>query len=164
MKEFLDRYKTGFQFQDWQKTGLLSNLAPDQKPQMIEIFEKVMPYILNQENEDKQQVVLPIFRRIYTELVTGRYSNDDNTLLLYILIDVNGVFEELDKLYETVLTSLYDFKHIDAEAEFCVLMTRDYINKLHKQISKESPNVLLPKLKALSRDEKINNILINPNS
>jgi hypothetical protein len=38
-------------------------------------------------------------------------------------------------------------------------MTRDYINKLHKQISKESPNVLLPKLKALSRDRKIDKIL-----
>lgn len=159
MKEFIERYKTGFQFQDWQKTGLLSNLAPDQEPQMIEIFERAMRYVLNQENEDKQQVVLPIFRRIYTELVTGRHSNDDNKLLLYLLIDVDGVLEQLDKLYETVLPSLYDFKHIDAEAEFCVLMTRDYINKLHKQISKESPNVLLPKLKALSRDRKIDKIL-----
>jgi len=159
MKEFIERYKTGFQFQDWQKTGLLSNLAPDQEPQMIEIFERAMRYVLNQENEDKQQVVLPIFRRIYTELVTGRHSNDDNKLLLYLLIDVDSVLEQLDKLYETVLPSLYDFKHIDAEAEFCVLMTRDYINKLHKQISKESPNVLLPKLKALSRDRKIDKIL-----
>ena len=159
MKEFIERYKTGFQFQDWQKTGLLSNLAPDQEPQMIEIFERAMRYVLNQQNEDKQQVVLPIFRRIYTELVTGRHSNDDNKLLLYLLIDVDSVLEQLDKLYETVLPSLYDFKHIDAEAEFCVLMTRDYINKLHKQISKESPNVLLPKLKALSRDRKIDKIL-----
>lgn len=159
MKEFIERYKTGFQFQDWQKTGLLSNLAPDQEPQMIEIFERAMRYVLNQKNEDKQQVVLPIFRRIYTELVTGRHSNDDNKLLLYLLIDVDGVLEQLDKLYETVLPSLYDFKHIDAQAEFCVLMTRDYINKLHKQISKESPNVLLPKLKALSRDRKIDKIL-----
>lgn len=159
MKEFIERYKTGFQFQDWQKTGLLSSLAPDQEPQMIEIFERAMRYVLNQENEDKQQVVLPIFRRIYTELVTGRHSNDDNKLLLYLLIDVDSVLEQLDKLYETVLPSLYDFKHIDAEAEFCVLMTRDYINKLHKQISKESPNVLLPKLKALSRDRKIDKIL-----
>ena len=159
MKEFIEKYKTGFQFQDWQKTGLLSSLAPDQEPQMIEIFERAMRYVLNQKNEDKQQVVLPIFRRIYTELVTGRHSNDDNKLLLYLLIDVDGVLEQLDKLYETVLPSLYDFKHIDAQAEFCVLMTRDYINKLHKQISKESPNVLLPKLKALSRDRKIDKIL-----
>jgi hypothetical protein len=158
MKEFLDRYKTGFQLQDWQKTGLLSSLAADQEPQMVEIFEKSMPYVLNLENEDKQQVVLPIFRRIYTELVTGRYSNDDNKLLLYLLIDVDDVLDQLDKLYETVLPSLYDFKHIDAQAEFCVLITRDYINKLHKQISKD-PNGLSNKLKALSRDRKISKIL-----
>jgi hypothetical protein len=61
-------------------------------------------------------------------------------------------------LYETVLPSLYDFKHIDAEAEFCVLMTRDYINKLHKQIGKD-PNGLSNKLKALSRDRKIDQII-----
>jgi len=158
MKEFLDRYKTGFQLQDWQKTGLLSSLAADQEPQMVEIFEKSMPYVLNLENEDKQQVVLPIFRRIYTELVTGRYSNDDNKLLLYLLIDVDDVLDQLDKLYETVLPSLYDFKHIDAQAEFCVLITRDYINKLHKQISKD-PNGLSKKLKALSRDRKIDQII-----
>ena len=30
MKEFLDRYRTGFQIQDWQKTGLLSSLASEQ--------------------------------------------------------------------------------------------------------------------------------------
>ncbi len=158
MKEFLDRYKTGFQLQDWQKTGLLSSLAADQEPQMVEIFEKAMPYVLNLKNDDKQQVVLPIFRRIYTELVTGRYSNDDNKLLLYLLIDVDSVLDQLDKLYETVLPSLYDFKHIDAEAEFCVLMTRDYINKLHKQIGKD-PNGLSNKLKALSRDRKIDQII-----
>lgn len=158
MKEFLDRYKTGFQLQDWQKTGLLSSLAADQEPQMVEIFEKAMPYVLNLENDDKQQVVLPIFRRIYTELVTGRYSNDDNKLLLYLLIDVDSVLDQLDKLYETVLPSLYDFKHIDAEAEFCVLMTRDYINKLHKQIGKD-PNGLSNKLKSLSRDRKIDQII-----
>jgi hypothetical protein len=158
MKEFIKRYKTGFQIQDWQKTGLLSSLAADQEPQMVEIFEKAMPYVLNLENNDKQQVVLPIFRRIYTELVTGRYSNDDNKLLLYLLIDVDIVLEQLDKLYDAVLPSLYDFKHIDAEAEFCILMTRDYINNIHKQISKD-PNGLSKKLKALSRDRKISKIL-----
>jgi len=158
MKEFLDRYKTGFQLQDWQKTGLLSSLAPDQEPQMVEIFEKVMPYVLNLEDEDKQQVVLPIFRRIYTELVTGKYSNDDNKLLLYLLINVDDVLEQFNQLYETVLPSLYDFKHIDQQAEFCVLMTRDYISKIHKDIRKDENN-LFSKLKALARDRKIDQII-----
>ncbi len=158
MKEFIEIYKTGFQFEDWQMSGFLSSLAPNQEPQMVEIFESVMPYILSLENESKQEIVLPIFKRIYTEIVTGRYSNDDNKLLLYLLIDVDTVLEQLDKLYETVLPSLYEFKHIDVHAEFCVLMSSNYINSIHQQISKDSNN-LSNKLKVLSRNRKIDKIL-----
>jgi len=158
MKQFLDRYKTGFQLQDWQKTGLLSSLAPDQEPQMVEIFEKAMPYILSEKDQVKIQLILPILRRVYTELVTSKYSNDQNKMLLYLLIDVDDVLQHFNQLYDNVLPSFYGFKYIDPEAEFCSTVTRDYIGKLNKQINKDI-NTLLPTLISLSRDRKINKIL-----
>lgn len=50
MKEIIKLYKSGKV--DWEETGLLSNLAEDQKPQMIQIFEQGMKYI-----SDRKSVV-----------------------------------------------------------------------------------------------------------
>jgi hypothetical protein len=160
MREFVDRYKTGFQFQDWQKTGLLSSLAPQQEPQVVELFEKAMPYVLKNSEDKKAQFVLPVIRRVYVELVTGRYSNDDNKLLIYLLIDVDDLIKYFEIKYQEILPSFYGFKYIDPEAEFCAVLTSDYIGKINKKIKDEySINNLLSMLRAKSRDRKIDQII-----
>ena len=160
MKEFIDRYKTGFQFRDWQATGLLSSLAPQQEPQVVNLFEKAMPYILENSEDKKVQFILPIIRRVYVELVTGRYSNDDNKLLIYLLIDVDDLINYFEIKYQEILPSFYGFKYIDAEAEFCAVLTSDYIGKIHKLIKdKYSNNNLLSTLRSIARDRKIDEIL-----
>jgi hypothetical protein len=164
MKEFIDRYKTGFQSQDWIKTGLLSSLAPEQEPQVIELFEKAMDYILKNEGDSKNEYILPIIRRVYVDIVTCRWSNDQNKLLLYHLINVNDLLEHFESLYKTILPSFYEFKYIDAEAEFCQLTTRDYVSKISEFFKNKSEEQILSKLIQLSRNEKINTILINSNS
>jgi hypothetical protein len=160
MKEFLDRYRTGFQIQDWQKTGLLSSLATEQEPQVVELFEKAMPYILKDSDNKKVQFILPIIRRIYVELVTGRHSNDRNKLLLYLLIDVDDVIEHFNFHYKEIMPSFYGFKFIDPEAEFCMILTNDYIGKINRIIQeKYSNNNLHSSLLAMARDRKIDKIL-----
>ena len=162
MKDFVDRYKTGFQVQDWQKTGLLSSLAPQQEPQVVELFEKAMPYVLKNSEDKKAQFVLPIIRRVYVELVTGRYSNDQNKLLIYLFIDVDDLINHFNNLYLEVLPSFYGFKYIDSEAEFCAVLTSDYVGKINKQIKNEydkSNNSLQSLLVSMARDRKIDEIL-----
>lgn len=160
MKEFIDRYRTGFQFRDWQATGLLSSLAPQQEPQVVNLFEKAMPYILENSEEKKCQFILPIIRRVYVELVTGRYSNDDNKLLIYLLIDIDDLINYFEIKYQEILPSFYGFKYIDPEAEFCAILTSDYIGKIHKLIKdKYSNNNLLSTLRSIARDRKIDEIL-----
>lgn len=160
MKEFLDRYRTGFQFRDWQTTGLLSSLAPQQEPQVVELFEKAMPYVLKNSEDKKAQFVLPVIRRVYVELVTGRYSNDDNKLLIYLLIDIDDLIEYFDKKCAEILPSFYGFKYVDAEAEFCAVFTTDYVSKIHKQIKDNyKNNELFQSLMAIAREKKIDEIL-----
>jgi hypothetical protein len=160
MKEFIDRYKTGFQFRDWQATGLLSSLAPQQEPQVVNLFEKAMPYVLKNSEDKKIQLILPIIRRVYNELVTGRYSNDDNKLLIYLLIDIDDLINYFEIKYQEILPSFYGFRYIDAEAEFCAVLTSDYIGKIHKLIKeKYSNNNLLSTLRSIARDRKIDEIL-----
>jgi hypothetical protein len=165
MKEFIDRYKTGFQSQDWIKTGLLSSLAPDQEPQVIELFEKAMDYILKNEGDSKNEYILPIIRKVYVDIVTCRWSNDQNKLLLYHLINVNDLLKHFYSLYESVMPSFYEFKYIDGEAELCQMITRDYVNKLSEEFLKnKSDEQILSNLIQLSRNEKINTVLNNSNS
>lgn len=160
MKEFIDRYKTGFQFRDWQATGLLSSLAPQQEPQVVQLFEKAMPYVLKNSENKKVQFILPIIRRVYNELVTGRYSNDDNKLLLYLLIDIDDLINYFDEKFGEILPSFYGFKYIDAEAEFCAVFTSDYVAKISKLIKDTyKNNDLYKSLMAMARDRKIDEIL-----
>jgi len=159
MKEFIDRYKTGFQSQDWNKTGLLSSLATDQEPQVIELFEKAMDYILKNEGDSKNTYILPIIRRVYVDIVTCRWSNDQNKLLLYHLINVNDLLEHFETLYKTTLPSFYGFKYIDAEAEFCHLTTRDYVGKVSDFFKNKSEEQILSNLIQLSREKKLDKIL-----
>ena len=164
MKEFIDRYKTGFQIQDWNKTGLLSSLAPDQEPQVIELFEKAMDYILKNEGDSKNEYILPIIRRVYVDIVTCRWSNDQNKLLLYHLINVDDLLEHFESLYKSTLPSFYGFKYIDGESEFCHLITRDYVGKVSEFFKNKSDEQILSNLIQLSRNEKINTVLNNSNS
>ena len=160
MKEFIERYKTGFQLQDWQRTGLLSSLVSQQESQVVELFEKAMPYVLKNSEDKKAQFVLPVIRRVYVELVTGRYSNDDNKLLIYLLIDIDDLIEYFESQYQKILPSFYGFKYIDAEAEFCAVLTSDYVGKINKKIKDEySNNNLLSILRAIARDRKIDQII-----
>jgi hypothetical protein len=156
MKEFIKLYKSGKL--DWEETGFLSNLADDQKPQMIEIFEEGMKYVTD--DDKKNQLILPILRRIYTELVNGSYSKKSNNHLLYILISVDDVMKSFNDLYNDILPHFYKLKNLDAEAEFCLLVARDYNVYLNKFImQKYISNTLQDYLITLSRDKKIDSII-----
>lgn len=156
MKEFIKLHKSGKL--DWEETGFLSNLSEDQKPQMIEIFEEGMKYMTD--DDKKNQLILPILRRIYTELVSGSYSNNSNKHLLWFLINVDDVMKSFNDLYEDIRPHFNKFKNLDPEAEFCMLVARDYNVYLNKFImQKYISNTFQDYLITLSRDKKIDSII-----
>lgn len=156
MKEFIKLYKSGKI--DWEETGLLSNLAEDQKPQMIQIFEQGMKY--TSEDDDKNQLILPILRRIYTGLVDGSFSNGKNKNKLWVLIDVDDIMKSFDELYETTLPHFYNFKNLDAQAEFCATFTHNYLAKINSDLKeKYSSNSIDEYLTKIIRDKKIDYLL-----
>ena len=58
------------------------------------------------------------------------------------------------------MPSFYGFKFIDPEAEFCMILTNDYIGKINRIIQeKYSNNNLHSSLLAMARDRKIDKIL-----
>jgi hypothetical protein len=156
MKEFIKFYKS--EKFAWEKTGFLSNLAEDQKPQMIQIFEQGMKY--TSEDNDKNQLILPILRRIYTGLVDGSFSNGKNKHKLWVLIDVDDIMKSFDELYETTLPHFYNFKNLDAQAEFCGTFTHNYLAKINSDLKeKYSSNSIDEYLTKIIRDKKIDYLL-----
>lgn len=163
MKGFIKMYKDiqdskGFRYSDWFNTGLLSNLASEQEPQVIELFEKGMQYVLKNDIDDKRnQLILPIIRKVYVSLVTNKWVNDKNKLLLYNIIDVDDLIKDFYFLYENTMSYFLNFKYIDVEAEFTVLISHNYIGKLSEEFfkNKTQEEILL----ILTRDDKLKKII-----
>ena len=164
MKEFIKMYKEikdskGFRYSDWYNTGLLSNLSSEQEPQVVELFEKGMQYVLKNDIDDKRnQLILPIIRRVYASLVTHKWVNDKNKLLLYNIIDIDDLIKDFYLLYENTMSNfLLNFKYIDIELEFCSLFSNNYIGRLSKEFfkNKTEEEILL----ILTRDDKLKKLI-----
>lgn len=164
MKEFIKMYKENrFRYSDWLYTGFLSALSSEQEPQVIELFEKGMQYVLKNDIDDKRnQLILPIIRRVYTSLFDSKsmhnFVDAKNKLLLYNIIDIDDLIKDFYLLYENIMPYfLLNFKYIDIEAEFCLLFTNNYIGKLSKEFfeNRSGKDILL----ILTRDNKLKSII-----
>jgi hypothetical protein len=159
MEQFIERYKTGFQLQDWQKTGLLSSLHAEQEPQVVELLEKAMPYVIKHCDTQNSKMILPIIRRIYGELVTGRFANEQNKLLLWLVIDVEDIITNFERIYNKTAKNFKHFKNLDQEASIVELFVSDYTMGINKRLKNYTENELINFLRSISRDKKIEQIL-----
>jgi hypothetical protein len=156
MKEFIKLYKS--KKLDWHYTGFLTSLAPDQEPQVIELFEKGMQHILKNDIDDvRNGLILPIIRKIYVSLVTHDWVNDNNKLLLYNLINIDDLINDIYLQYKKSMGCLSNFEYIDRECEFCSLFTKSYIGKLSKEFfkNKSDKEIIL----ILNREDRLKKII-----
>lgn len=160
MKEvFIDCYNG---YEEWEKTGLLTHLADEQKSQIIELFRELYEY-----RDDKYfRYYLPIIYRIYVDLLNDKrfsvqkfeeFTNPKSLLnKLYLLINVKNVVDKTNTAFEMLETPFEVFTGIDKESEICRLISIDYINII---VSKYNNNDIYKVIKELNRDSNIKKIL-----
>lgn len=140
----------------WEETGLLNNLAEEQKPQIIELYTMLKPYF--EADDEYCEFYLPIIMRIYIELLnSGRfYIENEWKMDLYLLINPHDVVKHTKIGFDHVRKALQTFKHIDYDAELCRLISNSYVGEITISLN---INNIKEKLLKLKRDRKINNIL-----
>jgi hypothetical protein len=142
----------------WDESGLLSNLATEQKPQIIELYTGLKPYF--DKKEKYFEYYLPILNRIYVELVNSNIiNNSESKMLVYLLIDVDEVVKRTNLAFDNVFSVLNKyFKNTQNEMELCRLISNNYKSELTKDIN---PNTIKERLRQLNRDRKIDKIIKN---
>jgi len=169
LKNFIEKYKKiessnrKFTLADWQSTGLLTKLATEQEPQVIELFEKAMPFIMkHQKNESLVKFILPLICRTYIELVNTlskrnySISNIKNLELeIYNLINIKELLDEFTEVWPQTLKELQRYKYIDSEVYFIGLLTDNFVAKILASIKNKSPE----ELRAIIRQIKLEKII-----
>jgi hypothetical protein len=140
----------------WEETGLLHNLAEEQKPQIIELYSMLKPYF---ETDDEYcEFYLPIILRVYIDLLnSGRfYIENEWKMDLYLLINPHDVVKHTKIGFDLVRKALQNFENIDYDVELCRLIANNYIGEININITASN---IKEKLLKLKRDRKISKIL-----
>jgi len=169
LKNFIEKYKNitssgkKFTLSDWQSTGLLTKLATEQEPQVIELFEKAMPFIIkHQGDEPLVKFILPLICRTYIELVNSLSLRNYSTpniknieLEIYNLINIKELLDDFIEVWPQTLKELQRYKYIDAEVYFINLLTDNFVAKILASIKNKSPE----ELRAIIRQIKLEKII-----
>ena len=181
MKNFIEKYKNitssgeKFTLSDWQSTGLLTKLATEQEPQVIELFEKAMPFIIkHQGDESLVKFILPLICRTYIELVNTLSIRNYSTsirivgpeiqevhhiknieLEIYNLININELLDNFVEVWPQTLKEFQRYKYIDSEVYFINLLTDNFVAKILASIKNKSPE----ELRSIIRQIKLEKII-----
>jgi hypothetical protein len=181
LKNFIEKYKNitssgeKFTLSDWQSTGLLTKLATEQEPQVIELFEKAMPFIIkHQGDESLVKFILPLICRTYIELVNTLSIRNYSTsirivgpeiqeahhiknieLEIYNLININELLDNFVEVWPQTLKEFQRYKYIDAEVWFIDLLTDNFVAKILASIKNKSPE----ELRSIIRQLKLEKII-----
>jgi hypothetical protein len=182
LKNFIEKYKNitssgkKFTLSDWQSTGLLTKLAPEQEPQVIELFEKAMPFIIkHQGDESLVKFILPLICRTYIELVntlsirnystsirivgpeiqSGAHHIKNIELEIYNLINIKELLDDFIEVWPQTLKEFQRYEYIDAEVYFINLLTDNFVAKILESIKNKSPE----ELRAIIRQIKLEKII-----
>ena len=169
MKNFIEKYKNitssgkKFTLSDWQSTGLLTKLATEQEPQVIELFEKAMPFIIkHRSDEPLVKFILPLICRTYIELVNSLSLRNYSTpniknieLEIYNLINIKELLDDFIEVWPQTLKEFQRYEYIDAEVYFINLLTDNFVAKILASIKNKSPE----ELRAIIRQIKLGKII-----
>jgi len=169
LKNFIEKYKNitssgeKFTLADWQSTGLLVKLATEQEPQVIELFEKAMPFIIkHQGDESLVKFILPLICRTYIELVNTLSLRNYSTsniknieLEIYNLININELLDNFVEVWPQTLKEFQRYKYIDSEVYFINLLTDNFVAKILASIKNKSPE----ELRSIIRQIKLEKII-----
>jgi len=169
LKNFIEKYKNitssgeKFTLADWQSTGLLVKLATEQEPQVIELFEKAMPFIIkHQGDESLVKFILPLICRTYIELVNTLSLRNYSTsniknieLEIYNLININELLDNFVEVWPQTLKEFQRYKYIDSEVYFINLLTDNFVAKILASIKNKSPE----ELRSIIRQIKMEKII-----
>lgn len=147
----------------WEK--LLDNFDTNQKIQVAELLELSLPYSSRLDKPFSEYMV-PIIIRVYTGVVTYKYTDDKIRPLIYNIISLDEIYNlikstclELNddfNLYKILKSKLLN---IDVDLELIILISRDYLEVLFKYFDNYTYDEMLKKLILLSRDKRINSII-----